>query len=111
LAELGAAPEDDFGRKIINYLDRSRENSIQVAFVVQELEQCLSSKMRLVLHTKTSRLFQEKAKLFQEKSSFFIKELSDREELVEVLGVIKSCILEYKFIDLIRDFGCPLSTD
>jgi hypothetical protein len=35
LAELGATPEDDFGRKIINYLDRNRENSIQVAFVVQ----------------------------------------------------------------------------
>ena len=65
LAELGAVPEDYFARKIINYLDRNRENSIQVAFLVQELEQCLSSKMRLVLHTKTSRLFQEKAKLFQ----------------------------------------------
>ena len=71
-------PEDDFGRKIINYLDRNREGCIQVAFLAQELEQCLGSKMRLVLHTKTSRLFQEKAKLFQEKAAYFIQELSER---------------------------------
>jgi hypothetical protein len=49
--------------------------------------------MRLVLHTKTSRLFQEKARLFQEKAAFFIKELSEREELVEVDGAVKSCLL------------------
>lgn len=34
--------------------------------------------MRLVLHTKTSRLFQEKANIFKEKAAYFIEQLSER---------------------------------
>jgi hypothetical protein len=30
---------------------------------------------------------------------------------VEIGGSIKSCILEHRFIDLMREFGCPFNED
>jgi hypothetical protein len=65
-------------KKVINYLDKNREKVIQVGALILELENCLGSKLRLVMQTKTSQLFKEKSLAFQEKSDYFIEQLSAR---------------------------------
>lgn len=69
--------------KLINYLDRNRDKKISVNLILHELENCIGSKMRMILSTRTSILFREKSKLFAQQSQKFISELASREELHE----------------------------
>ena len=57
LNELGIPPEQDLVSKLVNYLDRNRDNKLSVSLILHELENCIGSKMRLILSTRTSLLF------------------------------------------------------
>jgi hypothetical protein len=72
LQELGQPPEQDLVSKLINYLDRNRDGNISVGLLLHELENCIGSKMRLILSTRISLLFREKSHLFAPQAQKFI---------------------------------------
>jgi len=79
LHQLGVPPEEDLVPKLMNYLDKNRDNHLSVKLILNELENCIGSKMRMIMSTRTSLLFREKSKLFAQQSQKFINELASRE--------------------------------
>lgn len=67
--------DENIKGKLINYLDKQRLGEIHIMNIVYELENCLSSRTKLILETKTSCIFKEKIHLIQEKQGYFIQKL------------------------------------
>jgi hypothetical protein len=47
--ELGFEPGDEIERKVVNYLDRTKGRVIDIRILINELENCLGKKQKLVL--------------------------------------------------------------
>jgi hypothetical protein len=72
---LGFEPGEELERKVANYLDRTKARVIEIRVLMNELENCLGKKQKLVLQTKTSFIFKNNACILQSKYHYFVKEL------------------------------------